>query len=66
MIDGIVPVIRTSRMVADAEQYAESDKERRLLTEESNKADSVCADTEKGTFLLRMHEGCSLMYAIMI
>jgi molecular chaperone DnaK len=36
------------KMVADAEQYAESDKERRNLIEEANKADSVCADTEKG------------------
>ncbi|KAG6899840.1 hypothetical protein C0993_006358 [Termitomyces sp. T159_Od127] len=35
------------KMVADAEQYAETDKERRALIEESNKADSVCADTEK-------------------
>jgi len=37
------------KMVSDAEQYAESDKERKALIEESNKADSVCADTEKGT-----------------
>ncbi|KAI0260139.1 heat shock protein 70 [Gloeopeniophorella convolvens] len=35
------------RMVADAEQYAEQDKARRDLIEESNKAESVCADTEK-------------------
>ncbi|KAG6902761.1 hypothetical protein C0995_011909 [Termitomyces sp. Mi166 len=35
------------KMVSDAEQYAETDKERRALIEESNKADSVCADTEK-------------------
>jgi molecular chaperone DnaK len=35
------------KMVSDAEQYAESDKERRALIEEANKADSVCADTEK-------------------
>ncbi|KAL0955802.1 hypothetical protein HGRIS_002010 [Hohenbuehelia grisea] len=35
------------KMVTDAEQYAESDKERRAVIEESNKADSVCADTEK-------------------
>jgi molecular chaperone DnaK len=35
------------RMVADAEQYAESDKERKNVIEESNKAESVCADTEK-------------------
>lgn len=37
-------------MVSDAEQYAESDKVRKDLIEESNKADSVCADTEKGGF----------------
>lgn len=36
------------KMVADAEQYAEADKARRALIEEANKADSVCADTEKG------------------
>ena len=36
------------RMVSDAEQYAEEDKARRDLIEESNKAESVCADTEKG------------------
>ncbi len=36
------------RMVADAEQYAEQDKTRRDIIEESNKAESVCADTEKG------------------
>ncbi|KAG6813292.1 hypothetical protein H0H92_012447 [Tricholoma furcatifolium] len=35
------------KMVSDAEQYAEADKERRALIEESNKAESVCADTEK-------------------
>lgn len=36
------------KMVADAEQFAETDKARRALIEEANKADSVCADTEKG------------------
>ncbi len=36
------------RMVADAEQYAEQDKARRDIIEESNKAESVCVDTEKG------------------
>ncbi len=36
------------RMVTDAEQYAEEDKARRDIIEESNKAESVCADTEKG------------------
>ncbi|THH33040.1 hypothetical protein EUX98_g1128 [Antrodiella citrinella] len=35
------------RMVSESEQYAETDKERRAVIEESNKADSVCADTEK-------------------
>ena len=35
------------RMVAESEQYAEADKERRAVIEESNKAESVCADTEK-------------------
>ncbi|KDQ52809.1 hypothetical protein JAAARDRAFT_39796 [Jaapia argillacea MUCL 33604] len=35
------------RMVSDAEQYAETDKARRDVIEEANKADSVCADTEK-------------------
>ncbi|KAI0767092.1 hypothetical protein C8Q74DRAFT_1204030 [Fomes fomentarius] len=34
-------------MVSEAEQYAETDKQRKVLIEESNKADSVCADTEK-------------------
>jgi molecular chaperone DnaK len=36
------------RMVSDAEQFAEADKARRDLIEESNKAESVCHDTEKG------------------
>jgi molecular chaperone DnaK len=36
------------RMVSDAEQYAESDKARKDLIEEANKADSVIVDTEKG------------------
>ncbi|TRM69034.1 heat shock protein 70 family [Schizophyllum amplum] len=35
------------RMLAESEQYAETDKARRALIEEANKADSVCADTEK-------------------
>ncbi|KAH9485584.1 Heat shock 70 kDa protein [Psilocybe cubensis] len=35
------------KMVSDAEQFAEADKARRALIEEANKADSVCADTEK-------------------
>ena len=36
------------RMVSEAEQFAETDKARKSLIEEANKADSVCADTEKG------------------
>jgi molecular chaperone DnaK len=36
------------RMVSDAEQFAEQDKARRDVIEESNKAESVCVDTEKG------------------
>ncbi|KDQ20072.1 hypothetical protein BOTBODRAFT_27494 [Botryobasidium botryosum FD-172 SS1] len=35
------------QMVADSEKYAEADKARRALIEESNKAESVCHDTEK-------------------
>ncbi|OCH90616.1 heat shock protein 70, partial [Obba rivulosa] len=35
------------RMVSDAEQYAEQDKERKTVIEEANKADSVCSETEK-------------------
>ncbi|KAJ3543308.1 hypothetical protein NM688_g5871 [Phlebia brevispora] len=35
------------RMVSDAEQYAETDKERKAVIEEANKADSICADTER-------------------
>lgn len=37
------------RMVSDAEQYAETDKARKQVIEEANKADSICADTEKGS-----------------
>ncbi len=36
------------RMISESEQYAETDKARRALIEEANKADSVCSDTEKG------------------
>ncbi len=36
------------RMVAESEAFAESDKLRRLVIEESNKGESFCADTEKG------------------
>lgn len=39
------------RMVEESEKYAEADKERKLVIEEANKADSVCADTEKGTWI---------------
>ena len=34
--------------IQNREQYAEQDKARRNIIEESNKAESVCADTEKG------------------
>ena len=34
-------------MVADAEKYAESDKERRLVIEEANRAESFVSETEK-------------------
>jgi molecular chaperone DnaK len=47
------------RMVSDAEQYAESDKSRKELIEESNKAESVCADTEKGKRHL-LHIYCNI------
>lgn len=39
------------KMIAESEQYAETDKARRALIEEANKADSVCADTEKGMWM---------------
>lgn len=39
------------RMVSESEQYAEQDKARRDVIEESNKAESVCVDTEKGMSL---------------
>jgi molecular chaperone DnaK len=35
------------RMVSDAEQYAESDKERKAVIEESNHAQSVASETSK-------------------
>ncbi|KAI0090713.1 heat shock protein 70 family [Irpex rosettiformis] len=35
------------RMVEESEKYAETDKARKVIIEEANKADSVCADTEK-------------------
>ena len=44
------------RMVSDAEQYAEQDKARRDIIEESNKAESVCADTEKGEYIMLMSQ----------
>lgn len=43
------------KMISDAEQYAETDKARRSIIEESNKAESVCHDTEKGEFHLQIH-----------
>ena len=44
------------RMVPDAEQYAEQGKARRDIIEESNKAESVCADTEKGEKVMLMSQ----------
>ncbi|PLW10050.1 hypothetical protein PCASD_24467 [Puccinia coronata f. sp. avenae] len=35
------------RMMHEAEQHAETDKERRSVIEAANQADSVCADTDK-------------------
>jgi len=43
-------------MVSDAEKYAETDKARRAVIEEANRADSVCAETEKGMFTLPWFE----------
>lgn len=40
------------RMVEESEKFAEADKERRQVIEEANKADSVCAETEKGELTL--------------
>lgn len=36
------------RMLEESEKHAEADKARRVLIEESNRAESVCVDTEKG------------------
>lgn len=43
------------KMVADAEQYAETDKARKAVIEEANKADSAIAEIEKckSTLILR-------------
>ncbi|KDN40122.1 hypothetical protein RSAG8_08322, partial [Rhizoctonia solani AG-8 WAC10335] len=35
------------RMLEESEKFAEADKQRRVLIEESNRAESVCTDTEK-------------------
>ncbi|KAH7097223.1 heat shock protein [Auriculariales sp. MPI-PUGE-AT-0066] len=35
------------RMIVESEQFAEQDKTRKLVIEESNRAESVCNDTEK-------------------
>ena len=43
------------KMISDAEQYAETDKARRSIIEEPNKAESVCHDTEKGELHLQIH-----------
>ena len=37
------------KMVADAEKFADEDKARKGIIEMANKADSFCADTDKGT-----------------
>jgi molecular chaperone DnaK len=37
------------RMVEDAEKFADEDKARKNVIEMANKADSFCADTDKGT-----------------
>jgi molecular chaperone DnaK len=37
------------RMVDDAEKFADEDKARKDVIEMANKADSFCADTDKGT-----------------
>lgn len=39
------------KMVEDAEKFADEDKARKNVIEMANKADSFCADTEKGEFL---------------
>ena len=51
------------RVVSDAEQYAESDKARRDLIEESNKGESVCTDTEKGRICLPVFASSSNVLA---
>ncbi|KZV92772.1 heat shock protein 70 [Exidia glandulosa HHB12029] len=38
------------RMIDESEKFAEQDKTRKQLIEESNRAESVCNDTEKGAF----------------
>ena len=38
------------RMIEESEKFAEADKERRNVIEEANKAESVSAETEKGTY----------------
>lgn len=49
------------RMVSDAEQYAEADKARKTVIEEANKAESVCADTEKGELPCACYSTLSLI-----
>lgn len=39
------------KMVEDAEKFADEDKARKNVIEMANKADSFCADTEKGELL---------------
>jgi molecular chaperone DnaK len=40
------------RMVDDAEKFADEDKARKNVIEMANKADSFCADTDKGELLV--------------
>lgn len=50
------------RMVSESEQYAETDKARKQVIEEANKADSVCSDTEKGKLAHTWFVACVLTF----
>ena len=54
------------KMVSDAEAYAETDKARRAVIEESNKAESVCHDTEKGAYFNAIVSFFSLSHNLLI
>lgn len=43
------------RMLEESEKHAEADKARRVLIEESNRAESVCVDTEKGEYFVSLY-----------